>query len=127
VNGYLNLGLAWFKLGDDKKAILHWKIAEHYYPNNPHLRHYYTVYSQQLKSKADKAFIAGDYTNAVKYYSFWSIITPGESQSWSHLAGAQFNIGNRRGALRSINNALKIEPGHADYLAVKKSILEAGN
>ena len=41
VNGYLNLGLAHFKLGNFEKAEIIWKKAEAYYPNNPYLTSYY--------------------------------------------------------------------------------------
>lgn len=52
VNGYLNLGLAHFKLNEDEACIKNWKMAEHLYPNNPYLGTYYNVYSQILLDRA---------------------------------------------------------------------------
>ncbi|MGE0568420.1 MAG: tetratricopeptide repeat protein, partial [Bacteroidia bacterium] len=68
VNGYLNLGLAEFKLGNNRKAIYYWKKAEALYPNNPYLQNYYTVGGQIYRDNGKEFFDKGDYENAVKQY-----------------------------------------------------------
>ena len=94
VNGYLNLGLAYFKLNNDAKAILYWKIAEYYYPNNPYLRNYYEVYSSILKSRGAEAFEKGDYNLSLRNYLLLKTIRPKDAEVYYLLGGVYFNQKN---------------------------------
>lgn len=114
VNGFLNLGLAHFKLGEDNKAIYYWKCAEDLYPNNPYLRNYYQVYYNMLKNRGDNAFKAGNYTLAVTEFNRWAIVKPLDAEAWYNLAGAYFNLKKYASARKNLNKALAINPNYKE-------------
>ena len=85
VNGYLNLGLAHYKLGHDDKVIFYWKMAEHLYPNNPYLSNYYEVYKNLLQQRAVKAAVDGRYDAAIQDYTRLRIVDPKYYDAWKGL------------------------------------------
>jgi len=101
VNGYLNLGLAYFKLRKDFEALYYWKNAERLYPNNPYLRNYYEVYSNDLKNRGSMAFNRGRMDSAAIAYNYWTLLKPGDHEAWYNLGGAYFNQGKYALAKRS--------------------------
>jgi Tfp pilus assembly protein PilF len=118
VNGYLNLGLAYFKLRKDFEALYYWKNAERLYPNNPYLRNYYQVYSNDLKNRGAIAFNRGRMDSAAIAYNLWSLLTPGDQEAWYNLGGAYFNQGKYALAKRSWERALQINPNYAEVKKV---------
>ena len=86
VNGYLNLGLAHYKLNEDNKAIYYWKMAEYLYPNNPYLRNYYAVYTNQLKNRAEEAIKAGETEEGIKDLTRLTIVDPNDAEAWHRLS-----------------------------------------
>ncbi len=114
VNGYLNLGLASFKLRKDFDALYYWKNAERLYPNNPYLRNYYQVYANDLKNRGATAFNRGRMDSAAIAYNLWSILTPHDADAWYNLGGAYFNQGKFGLAKKSWDRALQINPNHAE-------------
>jgi tetratricopeptide (TPR) repeat protein len=76
VNGYLNLGLAHFKLKDDQACIKNWKMAEHLYPDNPYLASYYQVYCQILIDKTKAKLQEKKYKEAEQYLKYALFINP---------------------------------------------------
>jgi hypothetical protein len=119
VNGYLNLGLANFKLKKDFDALYYWKNAERLYPNNPYLRNYYQVYTQELKNRGGSAFSRGRMDSAAIAYNKWTILTPNDPEAWYNLGGAYFNSGRYALAKRSWDRALQLNP---NYQEVKRVI-----
>jgi hypothetical protein len=119
VNGYLNLGLAYFKLGDDRKCIYYWKVAERLYPDNPYLRNYYIVYTNGLKKRGYDAFAAGHFDEAIEAYKYFTIVTPDNPEGWYELGGAYFNAGKRSSARYCWNKALALNP---DYEQARNAI-----
>ena len=117
VNGYLNLGLAFFKLRKDFEALYYWKNAERLYPNNPYLRNYYEVFANDLKQRGAMAFYRGRMDSAAIAYYKWSILSPGDPEAWYNLGGAFFNTQNYIMAKSSWERALQINP---NYTEVKK-------
>jgi tetratricopeptide (TPR) repeat protein len=117
VNGYLNLGLASFKLRNDFDALYYWKNAERLYPNNPYLRNYYQVFSNDLKSRGAAAFNRGRMDSAAMAYNKWTILSPGDAEGWYNLGGAYFNTQKFALAKRAWERALQINP---NYNEVKK-------
>jgi hypothetical protein len=117
VNGYLNLGLANFKLRKDFEALYYWKNAERLYPNNPYLRNYYQVFSNDLKNRGAMAFNRGRMDSAAMAYNKWAILTPGDPEAWYNLGGAYFNQGKFALAKKSWERALQLKP---DYMEVKQ-------
>ncbi len=72
VNGYLNLGLAHFKLRKDFEALYYWKMAERLYPNNPYLRNYYMVYYNDYRITQNRKML---FMSCVRFvFVFYSIL-----------------------------------------------------
>ena len=118
VNGYLNLGLAYFKLRKDFEALYYWKNAERLYPNNPYLRNYYQVYSNDLKNRGSLAFNKGRMDSAAMAYNMWTLLTPHDKEAWYNLGGAYFNQGKYALAKKSWDKALQIDPNYAEVKKV---------
>lgn len=118
VNGYLNLGLANFKLRKDFEALYYWKNAERLYPNNPYLRNYYDVYTNDLKNRGAMAFNRGRMDSAAIAYNKWTILRPGDHEAWYNLGGAYFNQGKYALAKKCWDRALQINPNYAEVKRV---------
>lgn len=118
VNGYLNLGLAHFKLKKDFEALYYWKNAEKLYPNNPYLRNYYQVYANDLKQRGAMAFNRGRMDSAAIAYNLWTILTPNDHEAWYNLGGAYFNQQKYALAKKSWDRCLQINPNYAEVKRV---------
>lgn len=118
VNGYLNLGLAYFKLRKDFEALYYWKNAERLYPNNPYLRNYYQVYSNDLKNRGAMAFNRGRMDSAAMAYNMWTLLTPYDHEAWYNLGGAYFNQQKYALAKRSWDRCYQLNPNYAEVKRV---------
>jgi tetratricopeptide (TPR) repeat protein len=118
VNGYLNLGLANFKLRKDFEALYYWKNAERLYPNNPYLRNYYQVYGNDLKNRGIMAFNRGRMDSAAMAYNKWTLLTPNDPEAWYNLGGAYLNQGKYVQAKKSWDRALQLNPNYAEVKKV---------
>jgi hypothetical protein len=114
VNGYLNLGLAQFKLGNDKDAIFYWQNAKYLYPDNPYLNYYYSVYSGILKSRAVEASKKGDYEEAILQLCYLTIIKPNEAEAWYLFGKAHQQNKNPNRAKLCFEKALLINPEYRE-------------
>lgn len=95
VNGFLNLGLAYFKLGEDDKAIFYWKYAESLYPNNPYLLNYYAVYSNILKDRGRKFYATGhNFQEALIEFKRWSIVIPDDAEAYLEISKCFDSLGD---------------------------------
>ncbi len=92
VNGFLNLGLASYKLNNDKDAIYYWKRAETLYPNNPYLENYYAVYYNILMNRGTKALEDLNYKEAITMFKYGILIEPLESKAWENLGATYFKM-----------------------------------
>lgn len=117
VNGYLNLGLAHFKLRKDFEALYYWKLAERLYPNNPYLRNYYIVYYNDLKNRGAQSFNQGNMAQAAAEYNKCTILDPYNPEGWYNLGGAYFNQQKYAQAKKCWERALQLNP---NYQEVKK-------
>jgi protein O-mannosyl-transferase len=122
VNGYLNLGLASFKLQKDLDAIYYWKLAEHLYPDNPYLQNYYHVYTNILHNRGEKAFDENRFNDAVKAYTMWTIVKPANAEAWYALGGAHFNLKQYEQARKSWEKAVKFKPGYKEAEAMLRLV-----
>ncbi len=119
VNGYLNLGLAHFKLRKDFEALYYWKNAERLYPNNPYLRNYYAVYYNDLKNRGQTMFNKGKMDSAAVEYNKCTILSPENPEGWYNLGGAYFNRQKYQQAKQCWERALQLNPNYAE---VKKAL-----
>jgi len=122
VNGYLNLGLAHFKLKKDFEALYYWKLAERLYPNNPYLRNYYIVYYNDLKNRGSMAFNRGRMDSAAIHYNKATILDPNNAEGWYNLGGAYFNSQRYVLAKKAWERALQINPNYAEVKKVMPMI-----
>jgi hypothetical protein len=118
VNGFLNLGLASYKLGNDREAIFYWKQAERLYPKNPYLENYYAVYSSILKERGMKAFEQGKMLEAAMAYNFCTLVDANNAEAFYNLGGLYFKLNKFIKAKQCWDKALKINP---NYEEVKKA------
>jgi hypothetical protein len=118
VNGYLNLGLAHFKLRKDFEALYYWKLAERLYPNNPYLRNYYIVYYNDLKNRGATAFNQGNMNQAAQEYNKCTLLDPMNPEGWYNLGGAYFNQQKFAQAKYCWERALQINPNYAEVKKV---------
>ena len=119
VNGYLNLGLAYFKLKIDKEALFYWKNAEKLYPNNPYLRNYYIVYYNDLKNRGATYFQRGRMDSAAIEYNKCTILDPYNPEGWYNTGGAYFNQQKYAKAKACWERALQLKP---DYAEAKRAL-----
>jgi len=119
VNGYLNLGLASFKLGNDGDAIYYWKLAERLYPNNPYLQNYYRVYSSILKNRGSEAFDAGKIHESAVAYNLCTIVVPDDPHAWYGLGGAYYNLKAYDKAKQCWEKTLRLDH---EYQAAEKAL-----
>jgi len=118
VNGYLNLGLAHFKLRKDFEALYYWKLAERLYPNNPYLRNYYIVYYNDLKNRGATAFNQGNMAQAAIEYNKCTILDPYNPEGWYNLGGAYFNQQKYAKAKQCWERALQLNPNYQEVKRV---------
>lgn len=122
VNGLLNLGLAHYKLGMDKEAILYWKKAETLYPKNPYLLNYYSVYYDVLCKRANIAFEDENYVKAITDYSYAIQINKTDPKAYIYLSGCYYKVTNFNQANLEITKALSIQPDNKEALKLKEDI-----
>ncbi|MFN5183409.1 MAG: glycosyltransferase family 39 protein [Bacteroidota bacterium] len=125
VNGYLNLGLAFYKLHefDAKKnyldsSVYTWKSAERLYPNNPYLKTYYDVLSPRLNEEAKiKGQTNKDFSGALRLLklSYW--INANNPETAYNLGGVFFSLNQMDSAqiyfskcIELNDNAVKTNP-----------------
>lgn len=112
VNGYLNLGLAYYKLNDLDSATLTWKNAEIRYPTNPYIQIYYNVLVPRLMAEAYEAGKAKRYDNALRFMNLAVIAKPNDAEVMYNMGGVYFSIGLRDSAMLYFEKCLKLKPDH---------------
>lgn len=122
VNGYLNLGLAYYKLKRDREALYFWKHAERLYPNNPYLKNYYIVYYNELLQRGYQKAQRGRSDSAAYELNKAVVLDRYNPEGWYNLGGAYFNLGQYRKSKQCLQEALKLNPNHANSLQLMKSI-----
>jgi tetratricopeptide (TPR) repeat protein len=118
VNGYLNLGLAYYKVKMDFETIFYWKMAERLYPNNPYLRNYYIVYYNDLKKRGSDFFNEGKFAQAIVAYNLCTIVDPNNPDGWYNLGGTYFKLQGYKNAKVCWENVLKIDPSNKEAIRV---------
>jgi protein O-mannosyl-transferase len=112
VNGYLNLGLAYFKMPDYNKAEEIWGKAYQLYPSNPYLGMYYRVLSNVYVNQAFADAKAGKTNYAAYWFERASKIYPQDPEIWYNLGGAAFSMQDYAKAKMAFERCLQIKPDH---------------
>lgn len=122
VNGYLNLGLAYYKLNRERESIYYWKLAEHLYPNNPYLKNYYIVYYNQLSSRGYQKLKEGETDKAIDAFNKMVTLDKYNPEGWYDLGGAYYTKGNHEKAKSCWNEVLKLNPDHEEALKALRQL-----
>ena len=112
VNGYLNLGVAYFKLKDYEKAKSNWMIAEEIFPNNPFLKRNFGLLGSIYFSEAMK--IGGKQPEeAIKFLKKAIEVDPANVEYWYNLGGACYTAKDFEMAKTAWIKTLELDPNHA--------------
>jgi len=122
VNGYLNLGLAYYKLKRDKEALYFWKHAERLYPNNPYLKNYYIVFYNELLQRGYQKAQRGRSDSAAYELNKATILDRYNPEGWYNLGGSYYNLGRFKKAKECWQEALKLNPNHPQALQGMRGI-----
>jgi hypothetical protein len=112
VNGYLNLGLAYFKLKRERDMLYYWKIAEHLYPNNPYLKNYYIVTFNMLIQRGNEALNNGNAQQAAEDFNKAVFLDRYNPEGWYNLGGAYYKLGKKERANACWKEVLQLDPKH---------------
>ncbi len=111
VNGYLNIGVAYFKLNDFENAENYWTTAKQIYPNNPFLKRNFELLGATYFNKG--MTIGGkDPVTAIKWLEKAATIDSLNTEYWYNIGGASFTIKDYEKARKAWTRTLQIKPDH---------------
>ena len=73
--------------------------------------------------RGNAAFALGQYELAQQAFMTATTIEPDRAEAWNNLAYAFVRVGNKKQALNAINQALKLQPEHSEYLSSRAEII----
>ncbi|MCX6295171.1 MAG: tetratricopeptide repeat protein [Bacteroidetes bacterium] len=118
VNGYLNLGVAYFKLKDYEKAKAFWGKAKEIYPSNPLIKRNFDLlgatYFNQGMSIGGK-----NIPEAIKLMEKAVSIDSTKAEYWYNIGGASFTIKDYKKARIAWEKTLELKP---DYQQAQEGI-----
>ena len=111
VAGFLNRGIAWYKLGDVDKAKPNIDTVRSLYPNYPTLPGMYKLISDfYLKNGWESYGKKGMYPEAIVEYKKGLAIDPTNADLWYNMGGAYFTNKQYPEALECFQKAQKLRP-----------------
>jgi tetratricopeptide (TPR) repeat protein len=126
INGYLNLGVAYFKLGMLDSTYANWLRGHEMSPNNPLMGQYANVFASRGLAAARK----NDLLGAIDLLSKAVNIDPNNPDTWANLGGAYYTVHNFEYAKQCWEAALKLNPNHSEasrgYAALRAMMESAG-
>jgi tetratricopeptide (TPR) repeat protein len=122
VNGYLNLGVAYYKLEDFDKTREYWEKAKAIYPNNPFLKRNMGLLAQTYYNKA-MVIGAKQPSEAVQLLEKAIEIEPDNAEYWYNLGGASFTIKDFEKAKTAWKKTLELKP---DYEQARQGLAAIG-
>jgi tetratricopeptide (TPR) repeat protein len=123
VNGYLNLGLGSFKLGNTRDALFYWKHAENLYPNNPYLASYYQVFYNDLLNKGYQMSQRGQLDSAIYILRHTMLLVKNNPEGYYNLGSAYYQKKQYDKAKYYWEECLKINPAHVQAKAGLSTII----
>ena len=123
VNGYLNLGLGSFKLGNTRDALYYWKHAENLYPNNPYLTNYYQVFYNDLLNKGYQMSQRGQLDSAIYILRHTMLLSKNNPEGYYNLGGAFYQKKQYDKAKYYWEECLKVNPAHVQAKAGLATII----
>ena len=113
VNGYLNLGIAYYKQKDYIKTEAAWKKAEQLYPHHPLLKTYYPTLAIAYLNKA-RELGPNKAAEAIAQIGKALEFDPNNAEIWYNLGGAYFTIKEFDKAKQAWLRTLELNPNHPD-------------
>ncbi len=111
VAGFLNRGIAWYKLGDVDRAKPNIDTVRSLYPNYPTLPGMYKLISDfYLKNGWESYGKKGMYAEAITEYKKGLAIDPTNADLWYNMGGAYFTNKQYPEALECFQKAQKLKP-----------------
>jgi protein O-mannosyl-transferase len=111
VNGYLNLGVAYFKLNDLDNAKKYWDKAKEIYPNNPFLKRNFDLLGATYYNKGMS--IGGkDPVEAIMWLERAANIDSTNTEYWYNIGGASYTIKDYVKARKAWTKTLQLNPDH---------------
>lgn len=113
VNGYLNLGVAYYKLEDYEAARECWENARKIYPNNPYLKTNFYLLGMVYFNQAMKLGPAKP-AEAIVLLEKGTNVDPSNPELWYNLGGASFTIKDYAKARMAWTKTLQLKPDHKE-------------
>ncbi len=111
VAGFLNRGIAWYKLGDVDRAKPNIDTVRSLYPNYPTLPGMYKLISDYyLKNGWESYGKQGRYTEAVAEYKKGLLVDSTNADLWYNMGGAYYTNKQYMEALGCFQRAQKLKP-----------------
>lgn len=115
VNGYLNLGLAWFQKKDLDKAEFYWNEARKHFPTHPFFRQSYDpALVGAFIENAKQAGMKGNVPLAIKFLERALKYDNTNPETWYHYGGANFQLGNLNEAYIGFSKCLQLNPDYSE-------------
>jgi tetratricopeptide (TPR) repeat protein len=111
VNGYLNLGVAYFKLKDYEKALECWDNVRKIYPNNPFLKRNMEFLGQAYYMDAMNLGMTKP-NEAIRLLEKAVGADPDNPDYWYNLGGASFTVQDFKKARNAWIKTLELKPDH---------------
>ena len=118
VNGYLNLGVCYFKLKEYDKAKEYWDKARAIFPNNPYLKVNYPLLGKTYMNEA-LAIGGKDPAKAIVFLEKAVEADPSNPDLWYNLGGASFTVNDFKRAREAWTKTLELKP---DYEQAKQGL-----
>jgi tetratricopeptide (TPR) repeat protein len=118
VNGYLNLGVAYFKLKNYDKAKECWDKASEIYPNNPFLKRNRELLGATYYNEAMK-FGMKQPLEAIRLLEKAVEIVPTNADYWYNIGGASYTVQDFKKAKFAWTKTLELKP---DYEQAKQGL-----
>lgn len=118
VNGYLNLGVCYFKLKEYDKAKMYWDKVKTIFPNNPYLKRNFPLLGVAYMNEALR--IGGkDPKQAIALLEKAVACDPTNPDLWYNLGGASFTVQDYKRAREAWSQALLLKP---DYTQARQGL-----
>lgn len=112
VNGYLNLGVAYFKLKEYEKAKENWETAKKIYPNNPFIKRNMDLLGATYFNEG-MTVGSKNIPEAIVWLEKAVSIDSTNVEYWYNLGGACFTNKDFGKARNAWSKTLKLKPDHA--------------
>lgn len=112
--GYLNKGVAMYKMGYPDSALKCWDSVRRLYPNHPTLPYVTRILSNFYYIAGIRNGKAGNHDSAAYYFGKAAHAKPDEGDVWYNLGFAELSGGHYEEAARAFGNCLKVDPNNAN-------------